>query len=375
MREKRINSEEIARLAGVSRSTVSRVINNCKNVHPKTRERVLKIIGEYSYAPDFSAQMLAGKPSNTIGLFFASNRSSNQISAEDLLVNFMIERIIEIASDYDYFVLTKMIHDVHSEQNHMKIREMFVQRRIDGGIFVGFPNYYAPIEEMVASNYVVGIMDQNIPGRNETNRIIVNFDDDTMERAVEYLYQLGHRDIMVVLGDHRRFNGVQKEQAFYRAMDRLGLKVRKDWVLRGYFNRNIAYSEMEGFFRYRHSRMPTAVVCACDDMAYGVMDSLYEHGFRIPDDISVLGVDDSFMSRYTKPPLTTFRVDFEAMLKNLTENVIACIQKPFETPSRMTFGSTLVVRGSCRAINAGTAGIAGEEDSVTAEENIEVNIM
>jgi len=350
MREKRINSEEIARLAGVSRSTVSRVINNCKNVKPKTRERVMKIIEEYSYAPDFSAQMLAGRPSNTIGLFFASNRSSNQISAEDLLVNFMIERIIEIASDYDYFVLTKMIHDVSLERNHARIKEMFVQRRIDGGIFIGFPNYYAPVEEMVASNYVVGIMDQNIPGRNETNRIVVNFDDETVEKAVEYANQLGHRDILVVLGDHRRYNGMQKEQAFYRAMERLGLEIRRDWILRGYFNRNIAYSEMDNFLRNNNGHMPTAIICACDDMAFGVMDSLEEHGYKIPDDISIIGVDDSFMSQYTNPPLTTFKVDFEAMLRNLTENVIACIQEPFDSPCRITFGSELIVRESCKKI-------------------------
>lgn len=353
MKEKRINSREIARLAGVSRSTVSRVINNSNTVKPETREHVLRIIKDYAYCPDFSAQMLTGKPSNTIGLFFASNRSNSQINAEDLLVNFMLERIIEIASDHDYFVLAKIIHDVSKESNHYKIREMFTQRRIDGGIFIGFPNYFSPIEEMVASGYVVGIIDQKIPGRNETNRITVNFDDKTMEDAVDYLYRLGHRKILTVLGDIRRHNGVQKEEAFFNAMKRLGLKIRKEWILRGNFVRLQTKTEMEKFLKLQHKEMPTAVVCACDDMAYGVMEVLEASGYRIPEDISVLGIDDSFMSQYTRPPLTTFRVEFEDMLRTLTENVIACINKPFEEPHRFTFGSKIVIRNSCRSIGSG----------------------
>lgn len=350
MQDKRINSHEIARLAGVSRSTVSRVINNCSRVKQETRDHVLQVIREYSYSPDFSAQMLAGKPSNTIGLFFASNRVNDQINAEDLLVDFMLERIIEIASDHDYFVLTKMIHNINKESNQNKIREMFAQRRIDGGIFIGFPNYFSPIEEIVASGYVVGIMDQNIPGRHEKNRIIVNFDEDTMENAVEYLYKLGHRDIMIVLGDNRRYNGIQKEEAAFRAMNKYNLKIQKDWLLRGYFNRLQAKVEMEKFLSEKHDSMPTAILCACDDMAYGVIDALEEHKIKIPEEISIVGVDDSFMSQYTKPPLTTYRVDFNEMLRELTENVISCIQQPFEEACKLTFGSKIIIRSSCREI-------------------------
>ena len=350
MLDKRINSHEVARIAGVSRSTVSRVINNSNTVKPDTREKVLQIIKEYSYSPDFSAQMLAGKPSNTIGLFFASNRCDNRINAEDLLVNFMLERIIEIASDHDYFVLSRIIRDFNKESNQYKIREMFAQRRIDAGIFIGFPNHFSPIEEIIAMGHVVGIMDQNIPGRNEPNRIIVNFDDMTMENAVNYLYRLGHRKILAVLGDNRRYNGIQKEDAFYRAMRRLGLKLRKEWILRGNFNRICAKAEVEKFLKQEHKEMPTAILCACDDMAYGVMEVLEASGIKVPEDFSLIGIDDSFMSQHTNPALTTFRVNFEDMLRKLTESVITCIQSPFEKTRRFTFESELVVRDSAREI-------------------------
>lgn len=354
MIDKRVNSHEIARIAGVSRSTVSRVINNSNTVKIGTRDRVLQIIRDYDYSPDFSAQMLAGKPSNTIGLFFASNRNNNKMNAEDLLVDFMLERIIEIASDHDYFVLARIIRNFNEESSKLKIREMFAQRRIDAGIFIGFPNYFSPIEEMVALGHVVGIMDQNIPGRNEPNRIIVNFDNNTMEDGVDYLYSLGHRKILAVLGDKRRYNGIQKEEAFYRAMKRLDLKRNKEWILRGNFNRMQAHSEMEKFLKSQHKGMPTAVLCACDDMAYGVMEVLDAAGLKIPEDLSVVGIDDSFMSKHSNPALTTFRVNFDEMLRKLTENVIACIQNPFTKPQKFTFGSEIVIRNSCQNMSLNT---------------------
>ncbi|HEY5584365.1 MAG TPA: LacI family DNA-binding transcriptional regulator [Ruminiclostridium sp.] len=350
MADKRINSHEIARIAGVSRSTVSRVINNINNVKPDTRERVLQIIKDYDYSPDFSAQMLAGKPSNTIGLFVSSNRMfSNKISVEDLLMDFMLARVIEIASEHDYFVLSRIIGDVNDISNQTKIREMFTQRRIDAGIFIGFPNFYSSIEEMVASGYVIGVLDQNIPGRNEPNRIVVNFDDDTMENAVNYLYGLGHRKIATIMGDPRRFNGQQKEQAFFRAMKKLGIVPKKEWIIRGNFNRYLAKLEIEKFLS-RNKEMPTAILCANDDMAFGAMKALESFNIKIPDDVSVVGIDDSFLSRYYKPALTSFRVDFDDMLRILTENVIDCIQKPFTEPHRFTISSELIARESSRKI-------------------------
>ena len=361
MSDKRVNSHEIARIAGVSRSTVSRVINRVDNVKADTRDHVLRIIEEYSYCPDYSAQRLAGKPANTIGLFIAANRSESRMNAEDLLVDIMMERIIEIASDQDFYVLARIIRDTARDTHQSKIREMFTQRRIDGGIFIGFPNHFALIEELIAQGHVVGILDQCIPGRNEPNRIIVNFDDNTMALAVEFLFSMGHRNFITVLGDPRRYNGTQKESAFRRTMKKLGLQIRKDWVLYGRFERLQAKAEMnrylqqsEGFgkgadVKYAGQR-PTAILSCNDDMMFGVMDALEENGLRVPDDYSLVSIDDSYMSRYTSPPLTTFRVDFEDMLRKLTENVIAYIRQPFADHRIFEFPSEIVVRDSCRRL-------------------------
>ena len=361
MSEKRVNSHEIARIAGVSRSTVSRVINQVDNVKEDTREHVLRIIQEYSYSPDYSAQRLAGKPASTIGLFFAANRSESRMNAEDLLVDIMLERIIEIASDQDFYVLARIIRDTGRNTQQHKIREMFSQRRIDGGIFIGFPNHFPLIEELIAQGHVVGILDQCIPGRNEPNRIIVNFDDNTMATAVEYLFGMGHRNFVTVLGDPRRHNGTQKEAAFKRAMKKLGLQIRKEWVLYGGFERMQARSEMNRFLKQsansgewgdaKHAgNRPTAILCCNDDMTYGIMDALEENGLRVPEDFSIVSIDDSYMSRYTSPPLTTFHVDFEDMLRKLTESVISFIRKPFSDHRVFEFPSEIVERDSCRRL-------------------------
>jgi LacI family transcriptional regulator len=283
------------------------------------------------------------------------------MNAEDLLVDIMLERIIEIASDQDFYVLARIIRDTTKDTHQVKIREMFTQRRIDGGIFIGFPNHFALIEELIAEGHVVGILDQCIPGRNEPNRIIVNFDDNTMALAVEYLFSMGHRNFITVLGDSRRYNGAQKESAFRRAMKNLGLQVRKDWILYGRFERLQAKSEMNRFLLQsadsgkkadaKHAgQRPTAILCCNDDMSFGILDALHENGLRVPDDYSLISIDDSYMSRYTTPPLTTFHVDFEEMLRKLTESVIAFILQPSADHRVFEFPSEIVERESCRRL-------------------------
>ena len=129
---KDINSNEIARLAGVSRSTVSRVINNYPNVPPETREKVMKIIEQYNYFPNISAQVLAGKRAKSIGVFLVAR---GQFSS-DILTNLLITSVIEGASDCGYYVVTNIIRDIKDSESIKIVKEMFFQRSIDGGIFI-----------------------------------------------------------------------------------------------------------------------------------------------------------------------------------------------------------------------------------------------
>ncbi|MDR2535722.1 MAG: LacI family transcriptional regulator, partial [Treponema sp.] len=151
-----IDATEIARIAGVSRATVSRVINNYAFVKPDTRSRVLAVIEQYAYSPNLSAQILAGKPSNTIGLFLTvMDYTSSKSRLEDTHINFMTERVIHTAMSRGYYVLVYQVGDIAALIEKKKLSDMFIQSRIDAGIFVGFPNQCDVIEELVGRGGVV----------------------------------------------------------------------------------------------------------------------------------------------------------------------------------------------------------------------------
>ena len=198
-----IDSAQIARMVGVSRSTVSKVINNYPNISPATREKVLAAVRRHQYYPDYSAQIMAGKRTQTIGLFFANDGHWS----EDLHASHMVSSLIEYAAELGYHILTHIIRRSSAEPTSI-VKEVFYKRRIDAGLFLGFRNHESAIEELIAEGFVAGVFDQYLPGREEPNRVVVNFDDRaSAAAAIDYLTSLGHRDIAVLNGDLTRSAG------------------------------------------------------------------------------------------------------------------------------------------------------------------------
>lgn len=346
---KAIDASKIAQLAGVSRATVSRVINDYAFVKSTTRERVLKIIEQHAYSPNFSARILAGKQSYTIGLFHAvGDHAGPKSRLEDTHVNFMTERIINTATAARYYVLVYQVSDPACTAEQKKIVDMFKQNRIDGGIFLGFPNFYDLIENLIAQGFVVGIFNQCIPGKNEGNRILVRLDYSGFAKIVDYAASLGHRDIMFVCGDMVYQSGVDIVSIFREGMYRNGLPVRDEFILKaGAFTRTHA---VEAFSRFMERKLPlpSCIMCANDIMAFGVVEVLRRYGLKVPGDVSVIGSDDSLVSQYFDPPLTTMRYDFDDMMKALTAKVVECIEHPLSSPFAVTYSGELVIRDSCR---------------------------
>jgi len=185
----------------------------------------MDVIKKYNYYPNISAQVLAGKRTNTIGLFWISNQNIT----EDYLSNFFMASVIENAAKFGYHVLTIVVPELKSSKVANRVREVFYQGRIDGAVFIGIQNHEPIIEELISSGFVIGLLDQYIPGKNEPNRILVNFDDETAEKAVDYLVSLGHKDIGIIHGDLKRYNGMQKYEGYLRGFNKHGLKIVDNW--------------------------------------------------------------------------------------------------------------------------------------------------
>lgn len=349
MKKLEINSVDIAKLAGVSRSTVSRVINNYSNVPQKTREKVMLVIEQNNYVPNASAQVLKGKKNRTIGLFFIDSGNVSR----DILSNMLIVRVIEHASSLGYHVLTGIIRNTKDKECVRIVKDIFYQRRIDGGIFIGALNHESFMEELIAEGYIIGIMDHELPGRTEVNRVIVNFNNEKgMQMALDYLISLKHRKIGLINGDLKRYSPPLKYKAFVEGMARHQLYLKEDWVLSpldGETSEISGYHTMKAFLN-NNKELPTAFIAVSDAITFGAIKAFKENTIQVPEDISIIGFDDHALSERFLPPVTTIKVDFNEMMDKLTSLVIQKIEDRLEGFIKFSVEPKLIIRESCRGI-------------------------
>jgi LacI family transcriptional regulator len=350
---KNIDATKIAQLAGVSRATVSRVVNNYAFVKPATRKRVAEIIEQYAYSPNFSAQILAGKRSKTIGLFYLVVEQIEPRSLlEDTHRNFMTEQIINTATLGGCYTLVHQVCDANVASERKKIRDMFNQNRIDAGIFVGFPNSCELIDELVAHGFVIGVFNQRRLDKTEPNRIVVRLDYSGIATSVDYAVSLGHERIMFIGTDMVNLVGLDVFPIFSEAMTQHGFPIRPDSMLCAPSLARTAAAETFSTFmeaRAPDQPLPTCIICGNDIMAFGVIDALRRFGLDVPRDVAIIGSDDILVSQYFTPPLTTMRYDFDGMMKTLTLKVLECVGKPLATQFIGTYSGKIVIRESCRA--------------------------
>ncbi len=348
-RRKKVDSVDIARLVGVARSTVSKALNGYPYIAAGTRERILKAVRAYGYYPNYSAQVLAGKRPTTLGLFFF--RAGH--FADDVLADFIISSVIENAAALGYHTLASVVRSPEDSATARSLTGAFYQRRVAAGIFIGARNREPLIDQLVEDGYAVGVFDQRPASRPEPNRVVANYDDAGTSRAViAYLVSLGHREIGIIDGDRARYAGMMKHRGFMAGMRANDLPVNESWIRVGDFQSESGYRAMRSLLA-ANKRLPTAVAAANDNTAFGAMRAIEEFGLRIPEDISIVGVDGHPFCQYARPPLTTFEYDIQAMIRGLVSAVIGIVSGNADPQAlRQVYSARLVERQSCRRISA-----------------------
>jgi LacI family transcriptional regulator len=343
---KKMTSNDIAKLAGVSRSTVSRVINGYTNVPPETRSAVMKVIKEHHYYPQLSGQLLTGKQSKTIGFFWISNGT---ISISPLASSYFVN-IIEAAASQGYLVLTCILSNFSDKENINYVRKIFMEGRIDAGIIVGADNNEPLIEELVGLGKIVGLFDYFHEGEIIPNRITVNFERSSGERAIDYLYNIGHRKIGIIDGNMRRISSAQRHESYLRGMIKYNLPMENKWLCYGGITEASGYASAKNLLENSHGDYPTAICAANDAVAFGAYKACKEIGLRIPEDISIIGNDGDISGEHSDPPLTTVSFDFKMMFNSLVSRVIDTINKKEDVETDVFIPGTFIERKSCRRI-------------------------
>lgn len=345
-----MRSEDIARLAGVSRSTVSRVINNYPNVPEKTRAKVLKIIEEYNYEPNTSARILAGKSNNTIGLFVISVSENDGPSKiyQSAYYSTFINTVVDTANTIGYYVL---VHTIYSDKDYSKISQSFMQKRISGAILVGNEKDLNTIKNVAKMGYPMGIVDYDAREieknkLDSSSLIIVNSSDfeGTVE-ALNNLIKLGHRDIGIITGRMGTYSGKERYRAYEYALNENGIEIKPEFILKGEFLKKNTYDEVKKLINSK--KLPTALFACNDDMAIAAMEVFADEGIRVPEDISVIGFDDIPMASHVKPALSTVNIPVYNMVTQVTEALIKNIEQGTKAFSCYTYPTKFIDRDTC----------------------------
>ena len=282
----KINSTKVAQLAGVSRSTVSRVINNYSNVPPETKEIVLRAIKELGYIPNSSAQVLAGKKSKTIGLFiYGDNSDKNRILDNGLSFGYyldFINRVLKESLKLEYQLLVDVIND----DTFHKIESLYMNRSIVGGVFIGFKDGDKNIENILQKFSPMVLVDYTSNPISSNNEVYyINTDDFTGALlATNHLLEIGKRKIVHISGDKEKLSGKEREKGYLEAVKSFGIS---PIVYNGDYSdekaREIMKSILDKDVQF------DAVFCANDNMSYCVDEILKEREIK---GIPIVGFDN-----------------------------------------------------------------------------------
>ncbi|HEX2619770.1 MAG TPA: LacI family DNA-binding transcriptional regulator [Phototrophicaceae bacterium] len=333
-----MNLEDIAKKAGVSRSTVSRVINSENHVSAQTRRRVLEVIEQEGYTPNPAARMLVTRRSQVIGVVIPS------VGGFVFDDNFYFPTLLRGASDAtnerDYGMLVWM-GDERSDAGRF-YRRVLQNRLMDGLVLSSFESGSPLIEQMIQSGTTFVTTER--PDRFHDQISYVTVDNvHAAVTAVEHLIQLGRCRIATITGSLSNIDVVDRLEGYRIALERAGLPYDEHLVMSGRFVLDGGYEAMERLLVYK----PDAVFIHTDQMALGALQALRIAGVRCPDDIAIVGFDDLPSGRTSHPSLTTIRQP--VLQKGFVAGglLIDLIEGNVSMPQHIILPTELVVRESC----------------------------
>ncbi len=334
----RLTLEDIARQAGVSRSTVSRVINNQPNVRDRVRERVLKVIHNTGYHPNVAARTLASQRSWMIGLVLPRTVST---FFSDPYFPRLTQGIAQACNQYNY---TLGLFLISSKEDEEKILPRLTRKGSLDGVLVQ--------TGQVGDQLVERLIDSDIPvviaGRPIQSKEMTYIDVDNLNAAhsaVSHLVRLGRKRIGTITGPMNSTAGIDRRDGYMKALLDRAQNIEESLIVEGDFTEEGGYYAMQQLL----VACPDAVFAASDTMAVGAMRAIREAGFRIPKDIALVGFDDVSISERTNPPLTTVRQPIFQFGFNSVEILIDLIENGIKPARRVIMATELVIRDSCGA--------------------------
>lgn len=335
------NIHDVARLAGVHRSTVSRVLTGQGSVSEKSRKKVLEAARRINYHINTVASALKSQKKTAIGLLSFWHCSPNP--SEAYYQQTLTGIIDEITQSKYHLLLNNIQGTVHSENQELN----FCFESLLGGVILMSPRVKS--EDDLSFLKQVNVPTLLLLYRAESpNYSWIDLDNRKGARlAVDHLVKLGHKKIAYMGGElEYSTNARDRYRGYQESLLKAGLKEDPERVRNGLFWIEHGIEFMKHFLSLPADQRPTAVFCATDMMAYGAMSVIKEAGLRIPEDISVVGFDDYERSSHTEPLLTTVRQPFYTIGKQAVQAIEEMVKRPSGGARHILVEPELIVRNS-----------------------------
>ena len=325
--------KDVARLAGVSATTVSHVVNQTRYVSPEIQRRVSTALQQLDYRPNSLARSLRQGVSHTIGLITPDN--SNPAFAE-------FSRTVETAGfEAGYSVI--LCNSDGQLEKELTYVNVLLAKQVDGIIFIAASSQSEHIALITERNVPVVVADRQIADADLDEVLVDNYEGGRL--ATEHLLSLGHQRVGCITGPSDTTPSADRVRGYRDSLAAAGLEPDENLIVKGNFRYD---GGAEGAHRLLQLKRPPTAIFACNDaMAMAAMASIRELGLSVPSDVSVVGFDDILMASYTSPPLTTVANPFSEMARVSTKLLIEKMSSSApRARRRIVLGVKLAIRGS-----------------------------
>jgi LacI family transcriptional regulator len=336
-----VTSQDVADAAGVSRTTVSLVLNNVEGIQisEETRQKVVAIARELGYVPDAAARALASRRAQIIGLVLT--RSPHHITSDAFLTQ-ILDGLIGIVHAHGLRLLIDIVEPQHQKEAYLQLVR---SKHIDGLILSGPRFDDEALQDLEEQSFPTVLMGQ-LPG---TNICSVDVDNCTAaQMAVEHLISLGHERIACITNASPSYTAAADRLNGYRdALHASGLPYDENLVRYGDFSLQSGYRQMQSLLD--SDVQFTAAFVASDEVLIGAKAALREKGNNIPKDVALVGFDDLPIAYYTDPPLTTVHLPAVELACRASQLLIKMLKGQPIQQRKVILDTHLVVRKSCGA--------------------------
>lgn len=332
-----VSIKEIARAAGVSTATVSRVINNSPKLSPKTRDKVLRTMKEMNYVPNSLARGLSSQKALNVALLINIEQPSSFHNP------FFYEVMHGIETAVYKRGLSLIIASSRGEDKQEIVEWLMNEKRMQGIIIPSSLADVKLLNLLRKRRFPFVVIGKFVEDVKPVSWVDIN-NQQGGEQAVAHLFQNGYERIALICGGLDKLFNLDRVEGYRRALGRHQMAVKAEWIIETDGSKEQAYLAMKGLLQSEDC--PDAVICGDNILSFGVMKATQEMNVSIPNDLGLVSFDNYPLATLVEPSLTSIHIDVFQMGEMAANSLLALIDKPDASQQQMLISTTVEVRES-----------------------------